>query len=266
MIGACLDITEQVNQREVIQRRERELEDINEEHIRMIHTLSALEQSQADNTRMLKVVSHDLRHPIGAAKMAISTLLKVEDYPDKEKNLLKIIERSTDTALQLVNELLGMQGRSKELKKEPVELAAMLRYCADLLRHQADAKRQRIHIQAIPITVAASREKLWRVMSNLIANAIKFSPEATDILISLTTAGSTAMVKVADQGIGITPDMLDKLFSMRTEAVRAGTARETSYGMGLAISKQIIDAHNGRIWVESLPRMGSVFFVELPIQ
>jgi PAS domain S-box-containing protein len=265
MIGACLDITERVNQQEEIERQERELEDINEERARMLLTLTALEQSQADNTRMLKVVSHDLRHPIGAAKMAAELLLMEGQYSDKQKSLLDIIERSTDNALELVSELLGMQGRTHELKKEPVELSAMLQYCTDLLRHQADAKKQRITIQLVPVTVAASREKLWRVMSNLIANAIKFSPKETDIVISLSTDKLRAIIKVTDQGIGIAPEMLDKLFSMPAEAMRTGTAGEASYGMGLAISKQIIDAHGGNMWVESEPGEGSAFYVELPL-
>ncbi len=265
MIGACLDITQQVYQREVIEKREQELVDINQEHVRMLGTLAALEQSQADNTRTLKVVSHDLRHPIGAAKMAVEFLLMEGQYTDKQKSLLDIIERSTDNALVLVSELLGMQGRAQELKKEPVELSTMLQYCTDLLRHQADAKKQRIKTQLAPVTVAASREKLWRVMSNLIANAIKFSPEETDIVISLSTGELRAIIKVTDQGIGIAPEMLDKLFSMPTEAMRTGTAGETSYGMGLAISKQIIDAHGGNIWVESEPGEGSAFYVELPL-
>jgi PAS domain S-box-containing protein len=266
MIGACLDITERVHHMEAIEQRERQLREISGENARIIKALHALEQSHADNTRMLKVVVHDLRSPIGAIKMAASALLHRSDPEDKERHLLQIIQRSADNSLELVNDLLEMQGRPEELKKEPIELDGMLYHCTDLLRHQADAKGQRITLHVVPVIVAASREKLWRVVSNLIANAIKFSPAGMPIHIRLETTNQGVIIAVEDQGIGIPPDMKDKLFDMLTETKRTGTAGEPSFGMGLAISKQIVEAHGGRIWLESKPDNGTIFFVELPLQ
>ncbi|HEY4328066.1 MAG TPA: PAS domain-containing protein [Mucilaginibacter sp.] len=266
MIGACLDITERVSHIETIVERERQLMEISGQNARMIKTLHALEQSHADNTRMLKVVVHDLRSPMGAIKMAASALLHRSDPQDKERHLLQIIQRSADNSLELVNDLLEMQGRPEELKKEPIELDGMLYHCTDLLRHQADAKGQLITLQVVPVIVAASREKLWRVVSNLIANAIKFSPEGMPIHIRLENSTQGVIIAVEDQGIGIPHDMKDKLFDMLTETKRTGTAGEPSFGMGLAISKQIVEAHGGRIWLESKPENGTIFFVELPLQ
>lgn len=113
--------------------------------------------------------------------------------------------------------------------------------------------------------LAGSREKLWRVVSNLMANAIKFSPEGAVIEVSLENRGQYARIAVRDHGIGIPEGMKDKLFDLFTEAKRPGTAGEQSFGMGLAISRQIVEAHDGRIWLESQPGQGTTFFVELPL-
>ena len=238
---------------------------VSEQNEQMEHALSALEQSQADNSRMMKIVAHDLRNPIGAIKMAASLITsKTNEWPENQK-VLDIITRSADSSLQLVSELLQTPAKAVELKKDAVDLSAMLQYCADLLAHKAIAKGQHIVLNTLPLTLPGSREKLWRVVSNLMANAIKFSPEGAVIVVSLEKRGSYARIAVKDQGIGIPEGMKDKLFDLFTEAKRPGTAGEQSFGMGLAISRQIVEAHDGKIWLESQPGQGTVFFVELPL-
>jgi len=238
---------------------------ISEQNKQMEQALSALEQSQADNSRMMKIVAHDLRNPIGAIKMAASLInRKAADWPETSQ-VLDIITRSADSSLQLVSEILQGSAIVGELKKDTVDLSAMLQYCADLLAHKAVDKGQQIKLTTEPLMLAGSREKLWRVVSNLMANAIKFSPEGAVIEVSLENRGQYARIAVRDHGIGIPEGMKDKLFDLFTEAKRPGTAGEQSFGMGLAISRQIVEAHDGRIWLESQPGQGTTFFVELPL-
>ncbi len=113
--------------------------------------------------------------------------------------------------------------------------------------------------------VSIDNEKMWRVISNLIANVIKFSPHGAVIEVRLTEKPGYAVVEVEDHGLGIPEEVKDKVFDMFTEARRTGTAGEKSFGMGLAISKQIVQAHGGKIWFESKPGKGTTFFVELPL-
>lgn len=266
MIGACLDVTESVNQTEAIEQQNKLLAEIGEQNARMLTTLHALEQSQADNTKMMQVVAHDLRNPIGAIKMTASALLARPGRVEKERRLLEIIQRSATNSLDLVNDLLQMQGRPEDLKKEPVELSAMLYHCTDLLRHQAEAKKQRFSLQVVPVIILSSREKLWRVISNLVSNAIKFSPHDTAINIILETVPGYAIVAVEDQGIGIPADMKDSIFGMFPGSQRVGTSGEPSFGLGLAICYQIVEAHGGKIWFESQMGKGTTFFVQLPVQ
>jgi signal transduction histidine kinase len=129
---------------------------------------------------------------------------------------------------------------------------------------KAEAKHQQINLHAESFTLPASREKLWRVISNLISNAIKFSPDGSDIEVRTERTAEGLRISVKDFGIGIPPKIQHKIFDMFTEAKRKGTAGEQSFGLGLAISKQIVEAHGGKIGFESVEGRGTTFFVDLP--
>jgi len=186
------------------------------------------------------------------------------DRPEEDQIMLDLIKTSSQHSLELVDNLLQLQFSSEELKKEPVDIAEMLRYCVSLLNSKAAAKEQQLSLEVIPAVVAASREKLWRVISNLIANAIKFSPNGTRINIKMMQKEHDIRILVKDEGIGIPPEMSEKIFDLFTEAKRPGTAGEQPFGMGLAISKQIVEAHKGRIWFENNEARGTTFIVDLP--
>ncbi|MGM9478370.1 ATP-binding protein [Pedobacter sp. GSP4] len=239
-------------------------EKVIDQNDKMKIALNALEQSQADNTNILKIVAHDLRSPI-AGIHALSGLMISDDHRSEDDlEMLKVIKDSSKDSLVLVNELLQAQFRTETLDKIPVNLAELLRHCVALLKSSADAKAQQILTDFKPIVVFASGEKLWRVMSNLIANAIKFSPNNTTIKVTIEQYGNQVRVGVADEGIGIPVEIEDKIFEMFSDAKRAGTGGEQPFGLGLAISKQIIAAHNGKLWFERKTK-GVIFFVELPI-
>jgi signal transduction histidine kinase len=109
------------------------------------------------------------------------------------------------------------------------------------------------------------KEKVNRVINNLIVNAIKFSPEESDILVTAKARQNDVLISIKDAGIGIPLGMQDKVFDPFTSAKRRGTGGEQPFGLGLYISKQIIEAHHGKIGFKSEPGKGTEFFVELPI-
>jgi signal transduction histidine kinase len=236
-----------------------------EQNSQMQKTLTALEQSQADNTRMMQIVAHDLRNPIGGIFSLASLMLDNTARPEEDREFLELIKTAGHNSLDLVNDLLRVHAKTEELKKEPVDLGQMLHYCVDLLRHKAAAKGQQINLQTKTVIIPASREKLWRVVSNLIANAIKFSPPGAAIRVNLQEEAERVRIAVEDHGIGIPQELAPKIFDMFTEAKRPGTAGEQPFGLGLAISKQIIEAHDGKLWFESKQGNGTTFFVELPL-
>jgi tetratricopeptide (TPR) repeat protein len=139
-------------------------------------TLSALEQSQTDNTRMMQIVAHDLRNPVSGMYAVAAMMLDEPGRPESDRILLEMIKTAGQNSLDLVSDLLQVQFKAEELTKEPVDIGQMLRYCVSLLANKAEAKGQYINLQTQAFSLPASREKLWRVISNLIANAIKFSP------------------------------------------------------------------------------------------
>jgi signal transduction histidine kinase len=136
-----------------------------------------------------------------------------------------------------------------------------------LLAYRASEKRQRlIADDAKQPLIQADKEKLARVLDNLVVNAIKFSPENTSIELHAETRPKELILSVHDNGVGIPKDMATLLFEPFVNSVRRkGTAGEQSFGLGLYICRQIVEAHGGRIWFESEPGKGSVFFISLPI-
>ncbi|MGV3762613.1 ATP-binding protein [Parapedobacter sp.] len=236
------------------------------QNLNLQETLAALEQSQAENSRMMGVVAHDLRNPIGAIGAAASMLLETDNLSKDERKILGLIGKSASDSLELVTSLLEVNKELVDMPKAPLDLDELLRYCVDLLRSKAVEKRQDITLHSQPVIIMGNREKLWRVTSNLIANAIKFSPPGERIDVLLDVQPGNVRVSVSDRGIGIPAHLRAKVFDMFTEAKRPGTDGEQPFGLGLAISKHIVEAHGGSIWFESEAEQGkgTTFFVELP--
>lgn len=239
---------------------------IREQNSDMQKTLYALEQSQADNTHLMQIVAHDLRNPIGGMFSIASFMLDQAGRTKEDQECLEMLKTTGKVSLDLVNDLLLVHTKTDNLKKEPVDLGEMLQYCVSLLRHKAELKAQKIDLQAgTTISILANQEKLWRVVSNLIGNAIKFSPKGAAIHVDLRKETDHVCIAVKDNGIGIPEEIAAKVFDIFTDAKRTGTTGEQSFGLGLAISKQIVEAHGGKLWFESSAENGTVFYVELPI-
>ncbi|MCA5005827.1 ATP-binding protein [Sphingobacterium bovistauri] len=237
---------------------------IAEQYIGLQNTLSSLEESQEENKRLMKIVAHDLRNPLGAIKMA-ATIIGEQNFENPEhKTMLDLISQSSDQSLELVNNLLSSNTKIDDLKKENLDLQVILKYCVDLLQHKAVIKKQKIVLKSFSVTLHANREKLWRVISNLIANAIKFSPIGATIEVVTQKTENHITIAVNDNGIGIPEEMQSKIFQLYTEAQQFGTEGEQPYGLGLAISKQIVESHGGKIWFESKRGIGTTFWIEFP--
>jgi len=241
-------------------------EQVTIQNSQMKATLEALEQSQAENTNLLKIVAHDLRSPVAGICSVASLMIEDKGRSEDDLEMLKLIVNSCKDSLELVSDLLRQQFKTDTLSKSPVNLAEMLRYCVSLLKSDAELKGQQINLHVKPITLPANREKLWRVVSNLIANAIKFSPNQSSIDIEMIEGADYVRIGISDEGIGIPVEIEDKIFDMFTEAKRPGTAGEQPFGLGLAISRQIMVAHGGKIWFERKKNAGTIFFIELPYQ
>lgn len=239
---------------------------ISQQNIELQETLGALEQSQAENTKIMYMVAHDLRNPISSMVMMADILLSDEQISGENRVLLGHIKTSCNNSLNLVSEMMQSNKNAASFTKEAVDIDRLLNYCVELLQHKAHEKNQKLILETIPVTAFVSREKLWRVISNLIANAVKFSPKGKSIRISMKKTSEKVIVSIKDEGIGIPESIKNKVFEWYTDGKRSGTEGEKPFGMGLAISKQIIAAHGGTIWFESEENKGTTFYIEIPIK
>lgn len=239
---------------------------VTDQNRQMGETLNALEKAQEENSRVMQIVAHDLRNPIGSMYTLASILLDSSEQSVKDKELLELIKISGKNCMDLVGDLLTINIKTEELKNETVDLVQMLNYSVAQLAGKAAEKKQQITLNTQNCTIPGSPEKLWRVFSNLIGNAVKFSPEGAPISVALEAGINSCLITVKDNGIGIPDELKDNLFDMNTASGRSGTAGEQSFGMGLAISKQIIEAHGGSLWFKSEPGNGTTFYIELITQ
>lgn len=232
----------------------------------MQQALDALEQSQRENTRMMEIVAHDLRDPLGAIKSMAGLLLEGQESRETQKEFLTLIETSSMTLLEMITDILSANITEEGMKKEPVDMKVLLQYCVDLLEFKAADKNQKIKLQAEQITLDIDREKIWRVISNLVTNAIKFSPGNNTIEVEMHKKQDVVQISVKDNGIGIPDELKDKIFDVfDNNKKRTGTQGERSFGLGLSISKQIVEALGGKIWFESMEGHGTVFYIEFPV-
>lgn len=248
------------------------MEQLNKHNVQMLNktvqlqkTLFDLQDSQQENTQMMKIVAHDLRNPISAIVQITQLIQMDKAIPEEQMSLVNMIQSSARASLEFINDLLHLNTSFENIKKEDLDISSVLQNSIELLNFKASEKNQKLLLETEPAFCMANREKLWRVFNNLIANAIKFSPENSEIQISLKKSGQTAICKIKDQGIGIPEEIKHQIFDLFTEAKRSGTSGEQSFGLGLAISKQIIESHQGKIWFESEEDEGTTFFIELPL-
>lgn len=229
-------------------------------------TLEELKINNQEKDRILRTVAHDLRNPIGGIASLTAVMLN-EDFNEEQKELIGLIKETSNNSLELINEILEVTNEGiAQFNKEFADINSLLTKSVELLRFRAAEKGQEIKLELLgePEVLFISREKIWRVISNLITNAIKFSPVGGTITVGASANENELRISVKDTGIGIPPDMQDKVFNMFTEAKRPGTAGEKSFGLGLSISKQIVENHDGKIWFESNIKTGTTFYISLP--
>lgn len=229
-------------------------------------TLKELNTLNQEKDRILRTVAHDLRNPIGGIA-SLTNMMAQEAYTDEHLEMINLIKETSYNSLELINEILEVANNGTDvLNKELADINLLLNNSVELLRFKAAEKGQQIILEMpdMPEELLISREKIWRVISNLISNAIKFSPAGSPIKVKIEDHYNEVEISVKDDGIGIPDAIKNKVFNIFTEAKRTGTAGEKSFGLGLSICRQIIENHDGKIWFSSEDKAGTTFFVRLP--
>jgi len=236
----------------------------------VMQDLTRLHQLQTVRRDFISNISHELRTPIASLRALVETLSDgaLDDHVAAHR-FLRHMEVEVDALSQMVQELLDLA--RIESGKAPLQVAdalpmALLRHCTDRLHTQAMRAQVTLHIDVsteLPV-VYVDANRIEQVITNLIHNAIKFTPPGGEIRLSACVNEEKSLtIKVADTGVGIAPDDIPRVFERFYKADRARSGGGT--GLGLAIAKHIVQAHGGRIWVESRLGKGSTFFFTLPL-
>ena len=232
---------------------------------------AALESLNEQKNRLLGMAAHDLRNPLGVI-LAYSEFLEADAFPvldADQRDFVSTIKSTSEFMLNLINELLDVstiESGQLQLERERVDLEALARRNVALNRVLASQKKIELDFEAagdLP-ALTVDRGKIEQVLNNLIGNAVKYSHPETRVTIRIACGGSGVIVSVADQGQGIPPEDLPKLFKAFGRASVKATAGEQSTGLGLAIVRKIVEGHGGQISVESTVGQGSTFSFTLP--
>jgi len=218
----------------------------------------------------ISTVSHELRTPLTSLRAALGLVTggSLDDRPEKMKQMLEIATGNTDRLVRLVNDILELEriGSGKaELHYTMCSADDLFRRAAGLQQTGASKAQLRITFNSQGVNVWADPDRILQTLTNLISNAIKFSPPGTEIqLRAHRIDANEAEMEVRDQGRGIPADKLESIFE-RFHQVDASDARTMGgTGLGLAICRSIITQHGGRIWATSTPGQGSTFHFTLP--
>ncbi len=234
----------------------------------VMQDITYLKKLDSIKSEFVAIVSHDLRTPLTSIQGYVDLLSRVGPLNEQQQKCVGRVQESADTITELINDSLdiGRIGAGLDLDMSACDLREIILKAIGDARPQTDEKRQELYWkppETLPLVLGNAR-RLRQVVDNLLINAIKYTQEEGWITVSATADNDHVVIHVADNGIGIPlaqqPHVFDKFYRVESDEVRdiQGT------GLGLAIVKAVIEKHNGRVWVESKPGMGSVFSFILP--
>jgi len=229
-----------------------------------------LREADRQKDEFLATLAHELRNPLAPICAAAELLKHAKSLAPELRAATAILERQVRHMTHLVDDLLDMSritsGRIR-LQPEPIELTALLRGVIDAYRQSAEAARHQVTFAAsgVPVYASGDRIRLTQVVSNILHNAVKYTPPGGRIEIGLRTEGRHAIVNVRDNGMGIPAEMLEHIFEPFAQLDRSFEHANGGLGIGLTLARRLIELHQGRIEVRSAGRgKGTEFLIHLP--
>ena len=244
---------------------------IEEQHQQLISLTEELKNSNEIKDKMFSIIGHDLRGPIGSLKSFINAVIDYGDIdPARIISIMRMMKKSVDSTFELTENLLQWARNQRgAVVHEPKLLPVALILDEQISLYTDTAARKSVNIiKKYPedIVVYADEDMIRVVSRNLISNAVKFSKEKGRIIVSVTLQEDKAVVAVADDGIGMTKENIEKIFSKDITISTKGTGNETGVGLGLNLCKDFVAKNGGEFRVESVVGFGSTFSFTLPLR
>lgn len=236
---------------------------------------TALRQAQAVNQansvrdESIAFLAHEMRTPLTSIKGYATALLmdEVDFDAGTQREFLEHIDRECDSLIQLIEDLLESSLLNEgllELDVQPVRLPQLVKGVVEEIRQMTTRHRFVVDLGEPPL-VEADPVRLAQVLRNLLENAVKYSPQGGLIVVRAEALPAQILISVADQGLGIAPEHLNRLFEKFFRVKSGGAQATIGSGLGLPIARTIVEAHGGKIWAESQLGQGSTFYVTLPL-
>lgn len=237
----------------------------------------AMEEANRLKSDFIGFVAHELRNPLTTIRGYVQTILSDTDHTldeETKQEFYRAIEADADRLLDMINELLDVSrleaGRPLTLAIREVDIRAVLERLVNRYRYyKFYTDRHQLVLDVaddVPNTIEADEDKLTMIFSNLISNALKYSPQGGEVRITARKEADTLVVQVKDQGVGMTQEECARLFRPYERLEREEIRNIQGTGLGLYLVKHLVDLHKGTISVESAPGQGSTFTVRLPLQ
>ncbi|MBS3784672.1 MAG: GAF domain-containing protein, partial [Anaerolineae bacterium] len=240
-------------------------------HLRVqLEEARAFDEANRLKGELLSVLAHEMRTPLTSIKGYSTALLMQEASfdPDVQRQFLEIIDEECDTLESLVHDLLEssvIDAGLLKLEPQPVLVPRLLREVIEEIGRRTDQHHFLVDFARDFPIVDADPDRVKQVLRNLLENAVKYSPEGGLVITRGEFTEAEITISVADQGVGISPEHLNRLFDKFFRAESGPGHHVVGSGLGLPIARTIVEAHGGRIWAESTVGQGSTFYITLPL-
>lgn len=242
-------------------------EEIQAAQEQIVQQNESLQKINKEKDNLIAMVAHDLRSPLNQIRGVLG-LIKMESASDTANQFIDIANQSSEVLSERINRILDIEAINAgkvNIKSERVEVNKVLEFLKQSIHNIALQKQMDLIIDANnELSCLADENYLLQVLENLCTNAIKYSPENSEIKISVSSEEKNVLFSVMDQGPGISDKEKANLFLPYSKTSNKPTGNESSTGLGLAIVKKYVEAMSGEVWVESEVNKGSVFYVKLP--
>ena len=234
--------------------------------IRAVHYAIERQQLEEQRRNFVAMVSHELRNPLATILSWSEILRSTRQFNERAVDIVIDQAAHLDRLIRDLVEVAALDARQLDLRVEPVDIVRLVRESTETTQRSTDRHRIRMQSETSELIGTWDKDRVQQILDNLLTNAIKYSPYGGNITVSIIRDGQNAVIRVADAGVGLSPDVLSHLFSRfyRTETAREH--RNSGLGLGLYITRSLAEAHGGTVVVESPgPGRGSTFTVTLPL-